>query len=56
MLLRRVPDKILLPEEYWCYEELNGIVQLCEEKNVEIVEYPLKKYKAVGIIKELADV
>ncbi len=46
---------MLLPEEYYCDEELDGIVQLCKEKNVEIVEYPLKRYKAVGIIKELAD-
>ncbi len=46
---------MLLMEDYFCYDELEGIVQLCKEKGVEIVEYPLKRYKAVGIIKDLAD-
>lgn len=36
-------------------DDLKCIVQLCEEKGIEIVEYPLKRYKAVGIIKEISD-
>lgn len=55
VLLRRLPWKILvhsLSDE----EHLGHLYQLALEKNVEIVEYPLKNYKACGLIKELSDI
>ena len=52
VLLRRVPYKILvnsLDDE----ENLGHIYELAKEKHVEVVLYPLKKYRACGLIKEL---
>lgn len=54
VLLRRVPWKILVSSlddpEY-----LGHIYQLAEEKGVPVEVYPLKCYRACGIIKNLAD-
>lgn len=54
VLLRRLPDRVLIRkganEEY-----LQHIKRLCEEKNVPIEYYDLKKYNVCGIIKEIAD-
>ena len=52
VLLRRIPWKILvysLDDE----ENLGHIYQLAKEKSVEVVLYPLKHYKACGLIKDL---
>jgi ribosomal protein L7Ae-like RNA K-turn-binding protein len=50
VLLRRVPDAVLLaedaPERY-----VAPILQLAAEKAVPVVRYPLRLYKACGIIK-----
>lgn len=55
VLLRRVPWKILVNDKKET-PYLAHIYQLAEEKGVEIVEYPLKCYRACGIIrKEAAD-
>ena len=54
VLLRRMPFKILvhsLTDE----EHLGHIYQLAKEKKVELVEYPLKNYRACGLIRSLAD-
>ncbi|GHV27672.1 hypothetical protein FACS1894167_03090 [Synergistales bacterium] len=52
VLLRRVPDMVLVAEgaepRYIAH-----LVQLAKEKRVPTVTYPLKRYKACGIIKSL---
>ena len=52
VLLRRVPWKVLIKNNM-DYREIEHILKLCSEKNVEVVEYPLKNYKTCGIIKNL---
>ena len=51
VLLRRLPDRVLIrkgaDEKY-----LKHIKRLCEEKNVPIEYFDLKKYNVCGIIKE----
>lgn len=54
VLLRRVPYKMLV-HSLDDYEHLGHIYQLAEEKGVRTEIYPLKRYKACGIIKNLAD-
>ncbi|MBQ7980970.1 MAG: cysteine protease StiP family protein [Oscillospiraceae bacterium] len=54
VLLRRVPWKILV-HSLDDNEHLGHIYQLAKEKGVEVAEYPLKSYKACGIIRKLAD-
>ncbi len=54
VLLRRVPWKILV-YSLKDTENLGHIFQLANEKGVEVVEYPLKHYRACGLIKCLAD-
>lgn len=54
VLLRRVPWKILvhsLDDE----KNLGHLYQLAKEKKVEMIEYPLKNYKACGLIRSLKD-
>lgn len=55
VLLRRVPWKILIQEKCRGDEALTHLCRLAEEKGVEIVYYPLKHYKACGIIRKIAD-
>ena len=52
VLLRRIPDMVLIAENAKP-EHVAHIVTLAEEKNVPIVRYPLVRYKACGIIKDL---
>lgn len=54
VLLRRVPEKILVNNLK--DEELNHIFELAKEKNVQVVEFPLKTYRCCGIIKTMKDV
>ena len=56
VLLRRVPWRVLVSENYVASDELKHIYQLAKERNVEIVPYDLKNYKCCGIIKNLSDV
>lgn len=58
VLLRRIPWKIIVNENYSSADELRHIYQLAEEKNVscEISKVQLGNYKVCGIIKKLADV
>ncbi len=55
VLLRRVPWKVLIDENYKEDQALSHIVRLAQEKNVPIEYYPLRHYKCCGIIKKLAD-
>ena len=54
VLLRRLPERVLMRKDA---EEkyLKHIKRLCEEKNVPIEYYNLKKYNVCGIIKDVAD-
>lgn len=54
VLLRRVPWKILV-QSLDDNEHLGHLYQLAKEKGVEVVEYPLKNYRACGLIQNLAD-
>lgn len=54
VLLRRMPWRILV-RSLNDNEHLGHIYQLAEEKGAEVTEYPLKNYRACGIIKDLAD-
>lgn len=57
VLLRRVPWKILINQEYEGADELAHIKQLAKEKGVpiEISKVSLGNYKVCGIIKKIAD-
>ena len=53
VLLRRVPWKILvgdLTDE----ERLGHLFQLAREKGVEVIEYPLRHYRACGLIRKMS--
>lgn len=54
VLLRRMPWKILVSSKN-DEEHLGHLYQLAREKNIEVAEYPLKHYRACGIIKSMAD-
>lgn len=54
VLLRRVPWKLLV-HSLNDNEHLAHLYQLAKEKGVEVEEYPLKNYKACGIIRNLSD-
>lgn len=55
VLLRRIPWKIIINSTVEG-SDIKHIIQLAKEKNVEIINYPLKNYKACGIIKNMADI
>lgn len=54
VLLRRLPWKILVSD---LHDEghLGHLYQLAREKGVELVAYPLRHYRACGLIREMAD-
>ena len=54
VLLRRVSDVILIRLDA-NPNIIAPILQLAKEKNIPIQEYPLQKYNACGIIKDVAD-
>ena len=54
VLLRRLPWKMLV-HSLTDDAHLGHLYQLALEKNIELVEYPLKNYKACGLIKDLSD-
>lgn len=55
VLLRRMPWKILV-HSLNDNNNLGHIYQLAHEKNIPVEEYPLKHYKACGLIKDLSDI
>ena len=54
VLLRRVPEVVLIREDAKP-EFIAPIIQLAKEKGVPVKKYPLKKYNACGIIKDVSD-
>lgn len=54
VLLRRVPWKVLV-RSLDDAEHLAHIYQLAKERGVELVEYPLRRYRACGLIQTMAD-
>lgn len=54
VLLRRVPDRVLVRKDA-NEKYLKHIMRLCEEKNIPIEFYPLKKYNVCGIIRTVSD-
>lgn len=58
VLLRRIPWKVIINEDYIEADELKHIYQLAEEKGVscEVSRIPLGNYKVCGIIKKLSDI
>lgn len=54
VLLRRIPWKILVSDKS-DKKYLAHIFRLAEEKNVEVIEYPMVCYRACGLIRKLAD-
>jgi hypothetical protein len=52
-LLRRIPDMLLVAEDA-DPRHIAHLIQLAGEKNVPVARYPLKRYRACGIIKALA--
>ena len=54
VLLRRVPWKILV-RNINDTDYIGHILRLADEKNVEVIEYPLQCYRACGIIRSMAD-
>ena len=56
VLLRRVPDKVLINSNYVGNKDLEHIFRLCDEKHVKTeVSNEIGEYKTVGIIKKLSD-
>ncbi len=55
VLLRRIPWKVLIRQE--CREDVSlaHLIRLAEEKQVPVEYYPLRHYKACGLIQKLAD-
>ena len=53
VLMRRVPDIILVRDKNDKF--VSHLIELADEKGVEVREYPLEYYKACGIIKDIAD-
>ena len=53
VLLRRVPDMVLIAENAE-RKYISHLIQLAQEKRVPVVRYPLRRYRACGIIKTLA--
>ena len=54
VLLRRAPWKILVSDRT-DQARLGHLFQLAREKGVPVEEYPLRHYRACGIIRKMAD-
>ena len=52
VLLRRIPDMVLIAEDAEP-RYIAHLIQLAVEKHVPVIRYPLRRYKACGIIKAL---
>lgn len=55
VLLRRIPWRVLIAEEYKDSIEVAHIIQLAKEREVDIEYVHLNNYKCCGIIKDLTD-
>lgn len=56
VLLRRVPWKVLIDEKSRGDKALDHLIRLAGERGIPVEYYPLRHYKACGIIKKMADV
>ena len=54
VLLRRLPWKILV-RSMEDREHLGHLYRLAEEKGIQLEEYPLRNYRACGLIRNLSD-
>lgn len=54
VLLRRLPWKVLVHSLH-DEEHLGHLYQLAREKNIELIHWPMKIYRACGLIREMAD-
>ena len=56
VLLRRIPDLVIINKQYKDSNDLKPILRLAKEKNVPIVyDNVIKCYKVFGLIKNMAD-
>lgn len=55
VLLRRIPWKVLINNNFKDDMQLAHIIRLAKEKDIPVEYYPLKNYKCCGIIKKIAD-
>lgn len=55
VLLRRVPQRVLVDARYAQSDALKHVLRLASEKGVPVEIYPLQHYQCCGIIKKLAD-
>ena len=55
VVLRRLPWKLLVRKELREYRALAHLIRLAKEKEVPVEDYPLRHYKACGLIQRLAD-
>jgi len=55
VLLRRLPWKVLINFKTANQKYLSHILQLCKDKNIEVINYPLKGYSVCGLIKNISD-
>ena len=55
VLLRRVPDIVIINHQNKDDEELKPILRLAKEKSVKIVYDDLSAYKVCGVIRNMAD-
>ena len=55
VLLRRLPWKVLV-RSMTDFAHLGHLYQLAEEKGAVLEEYPLRRYRACGLIRDLGDV
>lgn len=54
VLLRRIPWKLLISDRIDDKKCIEHLLRLAKEKNVEVVYYPLRNYKACGLIKNIS--
>ena len=55
VLLRRVPDVVIINKKCRGRDDLKPILRLAQEKNVNVVYRDFNCYKVCGIIKNMAD-
>ena len=56
VLLRRVPDRIIINKDYEGSVEVEHIIQLAKEKKVQVEYRSMSFYKCCGIILDMSDV
>lgn len=54
VLLRRIPWKLLISDNIEDNKCIEHLLRLAKEKNIEVIYYPLRNYKACGLIKNIS--